>query len=186
MMHAGRPVVLLSALLLLACSTPGARKGGTLESNPAQISKQILVPASPEQVWEAWTTVDGVKSFFAPDGRIDLNPGGAYEMYFDPKAEPGQRGSEGCTLLAVDPNAKRLVFNWNFPPSLPSIRKQKTVVEVTLIEEGGKTRVRLMQRGFKTSDDWQKGRAYFDKAWDKVLSRLAQRFETGQPVDLSR
>ena len=180
-----RGLAVVLALALVGCSTPGARRGGTLESNPRQISKHVLVPASPAQVWDAWTTVEGTKTFFAPDARIDLRPGGAYEMYFDPKQEPGRRGSEGCTVLAVDPG-KRLVFNWNFPPSLPAIRNEHTVVEVTILEEAGKTRVRLMQRGFKSGGDWDKGRAYFDKAWEKVLSRLVQRFESGQPVDFSR
>ena len=126
-------------LTLVGCSGPDASRGGTLKSNDRQISKEVIVPASASQVWEAWTTVEGVKSFFAPDARIDPRPGGAYEIFFDPSQEPGRRGSEGCTVLAVAPG-QRLVFNWNFPPNLPSIRKQHTVVELVFIEDAGQCR----------------------------------------------
>jgi uncharacterized protein YndB with AHSA1/START domain len=170
-------VALVSALAFLGCSGAGGRGGGSAQPSPRELRKEALVPASPSQVWMAWTTLEGAKSFFAPDAKIDLRVGGAYEMYFDPSQEPGRRGSEGCTILGVEAE-KRLVFTWNFPPSLPSIRKQKTVVEVMLLEENGKTRVRLTQRGFKLDSDWQKGRDYFDRAWDTVLSRLVKRFET--------
>jgi len=47
------------------------------------------VNANIEDVWNAWTTEEGVKSFFAPACNIDLKVGRAYEMLFDLKAEPG-------------------------------------------------------------------------------------------------
>lgn len=59
------------------------------------ICGEVTVDAPVSDVWEAWTTREGVASFFAPDCRIELEVGGAYEMYFIPDAEPGQRGGEG-------------------------------------------------------------------------------------------
>jgi uncharacterized protein YndB with AHSA1/START domain len=55
----------------------------------------VIVQASIDRVWEAWTTVEGVKSFFAPDPTVDLKIGGSYEMYFDLKAAAGFKGGEG-------------------------------------------------------------------------------------------
>ncbi len=34
--------------------------------------------------------------------RLDLCPGGAFEMYFNPDAPEGQRGGEGYTILAIE------------------------------------------------------------------------------------
>jgi len=147
---------------------------------PAQpIAKQRTVQASVQQVWEAWTTVEGVKSFFAPEAQIGTEVGEPYEIYFVPTAEPGQRGAEGMRIMILDaPNY--LAFTWNFPPSLPSIRHQQTMVAIRLMPGGeGQCRVSLEQWGFGEGEDWEKGRAYFDKAWEYVLDNLVKRFDSG-------
>ena len=43
---------------------------------------QICVPATAARMWEAWTTEAGAETFFGPRCRIDLRPGGAYEVLF--------------------------------------------------------------------------------------------------------
>jgi len=68
-----------------------------------QISYQISVPASLSEVWGAWTTEEGAKTFFAPKCKIELKPGGAYEMYFNLDAPPGEKGGEGMIILAIQP-----------------------------------------------------------------------------------
>ena len=42
-----------------------------------------------EAVWQAWTTSEGIKSFFAPDARVEARPDGPFEIYFNPYAPPG-------------------------------------------------------------------------------------------------
>lgn len=67
-----------------------------MESNDTEraIRGEVIVPAGLDEVWNAWTTEDGIRSFFAPDVRVRLEVGGPYEIYFDPQAEPGRRGAE--------------------------------------------------------------------------------------------
>jgi uncharacterized protein YndB with AHSA1/START domain len=89
------------------------------------ITVQIQVPAPVPEVWKAWTTEEGAQSFFAPRCRIDLRPGGAYEMLFDLEAEPGKQGGEGMVVMAVQPE-RMLAFTWNAPPHLSSVRDQRT------------------------------------------------------------
>jgi uncharacterized protein YndB with AHSA1/START domain len=61
----------LAAVCLLAASAlaPAAERA---------IDKSIDVPASLDRVWDAWTTREGITSFFAPDARIEPRPGGAF------------------------------------------------------------------------------------------------------------
>ena len=61
---------------------------------------------------------EGVKSFFAPDCKVDLRPDGKYEMYFNPEAPWGERGGEGLRVMSVQP-MKMFSFTWNAPPHLP-------------------------------------------------------------------
>lgn len=147
-----------------------------------KILAEVRVPADLPAVWDAWTTEPGVKTFFAPDCRIDLVPGGAYEMYFAPDAPEGLRGGEGCRVLAVQPLAM-LSFTWNAPPSLPTVRGQYTHVTVRFELDGLGTKVTLGHDGWGSGAEWDQALAYFDTAWKRVvLPRLKYRFEH-QPVD---
>jgi hypothetical protein len=66
------------------------------------IRKAVVVPAAVEDVWEAWTTEQGVKTFFAPGASVELAIGGNYEMYFAPQQPKGLQGSEGCKIRPPD------------------------------------------------------------------------------------
>lgn len=147
------------------------------------ISKSMVVPAMVDSVWEAWTTEAGVKTFFAPEARVELSIGGPYEMLFNPEAPVGSQGGEGLTVLSYLPR-EMLSFEWNAPPEFPKIRQQKTWVVVHLDAEGQHTRVRLAHLGFGRDDDWDRVYNYFVRAWDVVLGRLAHRFAVG-PIDWS-
>ena len=144
---------------------------------------EISVPASPKEVWNAWTTEEGIKSFFAPECNIELKVGGAYELLFDLEAESGSQGSEGMIIMAFQPK-EMLSFTWNAPPSYPNIRGQMTHVVLRLSEEGEKsTKLRLSHDGWGSGEEWDQVYHYFDVAWKEVvLKRLIYMFETG-PVD---
>ena len=56
------------------------------------LKKKIVVLASLKEVWDAWTTTRGVKSFFSSQAKVELVIGGVYEIYFDLKAPYGSKG----------------------------------------------------------------------------------------------
>jgi uncharacterized protein YndB with AHSA1/START domain len=154
---------------------------GTVEMRG--VRAEVVVDAPREQVFDAWTTEAGVRSFFAPQARIEAEAGGRYELYFMPDAPAGTRGSEGCVLLALE--APRLLsFSWNAPPTLPTIREQRTVVIVRIVAlEDRQSRVILTHVGWGEGDDWREAERYFDRAWcELVLPRLARSFTEG-PLD---
>jgi uncharacterized protein YndB with AHSA1/START domain len=147
------------------------------------LTAQVEVLAPLEDVWDAWTTESGVRTFFAPACRIDLHPGGAYEMLFNLGAEPGLQGGEGNRLLAIQPRAM-LSFSWNAPPELPAVRWQRTHVSVRFASLGPQnTRVSLRHDGWGEGGEWDEAFRYFERAWKcVVLPRLRCRFEHG-PID---
>lgn len=150
------------------------------ETQNRSIQFSEIIPAPIGQVWQAWTTEEGVRTFFAPECRIDLAPGGAYEMYFDVDSPAGSKGGEGCKLLAFD-EPHMLSFTWNAPPELPLIRSQFTHVMVHLSSiSDNETLVTLVHDGWGNSEKWDEGIAYFERAWGEiVLPRLRQRFLSG-------
>ncbi len=147
------------------------------------VQHQVIVQASVDAVWEAWTTEQGVKTFFAPACNIDLRANGLYEIFFDPDAEPGKRGADEMRILALQPK-NMLSFTWNAPLHLPNVRWQLTHVVIRLRElEAGQTLVTLTHDGWGEGEEWDAALAYFVRAWgDVVLPRLQHRFSVG-PVD---
>jgi uncharacterized protein YndB with AHSA1/START domain len=143
------------------------------------LDKEVVVSATPEQVWQAWTTREGIVSFFAPDAKIEPKVGGAFEIYFDPGAPAGMKGADGMRFMALQPG-KMISFDWNAPPFLPEARAQRTFVVVRFapVDERS-TRVSLHHAGWGEGGEWDKAHAYFDRAWGNVLANLKKRFEQG-------
>ena len=86
------------------------------------LRKEVVVPAGIDQVWEAWTTSDGALIFFSTDNKIELRPGGPYEIYFNSQAAYGQRVSEGCRILSYLLK-QMLSFERNAPPDFGPLRE---------------------------------------------------------------
>ena len=146
------------------------------------LSKQVTVKAPVDAVWEAWTTTEGIKSFFAPDAKIEARPGGPFEVYINPYAEPGMKGADDMRFLAVQ-DKKMISYTWNAPPSLPEARKQRTVVIIRFKPlSDTETQVTMTHLGWGDGGEWDKAYDYFDKAWGNVLANLQKRFVSG-PVD---
>ncbi|HSP76957.1 MAG TPA: SRPBCC domain-containing protein, partial [Myxococcaceae bacterium] len=172
-----KPLSVCAALALLLLA-PAARS----EATPRVLSKGVEVKAARAEVWRAFTTTEGARTFLAPDARIELRLGGAYELYFAPEAPVGSRGCDGCRVLSWVPE-EMVSFTWSAPPSLPETRWQRTFVVVRLDDAGeGRTRVRLTHGGWKEGAEWEKTYAYFDKAWDFVLGNLKKGLESGKVI----
>ncbi len=153
---------------------------------PPSLHKKTIVPAPLEEVWSAWTTREGIRTFFAPDGRIEPVVGGAYEIYFMPANAPGERGDDHGRVICLK-DKQLLAFEWGAPPSIPEIRalnRNRSSWVVVEFESLGpdRTEVRLAHHGFLAGESWWKVHDYFTSAWDVVLTRLVHRFESG-PLD---
>ena len=116
-----RAAALALALALLAPSSARAAERA--------IAKSIEVAATLDQAWDAWTTRDGIVSFFAPDAKVEPRVGGAFQIYIDPTAPPGRKGADEMRFLALQPK-KMISFDWNAPPHLAQARAQRTFVVV--------------------------------------------------------
>jgi uncharacterized protein YndB with AHSA1/START domain len=148
------------------------------------LRKEMVVPASLEQAWKAWTTTEGVRTFFSSDANVELAVGGPYEIYFDLEKPYGSRGSEDCKVLSYLPT-EMLSFEWNAPPEFGELRGMHTIVVLQFQEVGpGQVKVILSQLGWGKGEEWDKLYDYFDKAWSWVLGNLKKRFVAG-PIDWS-
>jgi uncharacterized protein YndB with AHSA1/START domain len=171
-----RPSRKTGVAALIVCASALAMAG------ERAIDKEVVVAAGVDQLWDTWTTREGITSFFSPDARIDARVGGAFQIYMDPGAQPGLKGADDTRYLALQPK-RMLSFDWNAPPHLPEARQQRTVVIVRLepVSERS-TKVTLHHVGWGDGGEWDQAYAYFDRAWGFVLGNLKTRFEKG-PID---
>ena len=146
------------------------------------IDKEVVVKAGVADVWKAWTTRDGLKTFFAPDANIELRVDGPFEIFFNPSGKPGMKGADGLKIIGFQENSM-LSFTWNAPPQFPEVRRQRSIVIVRFEPVGeDRTRVTLHHVGFGVGGEWDKAFDYFGKAWPYVMNNLEQRFAKG-PID---
>ncbi len=138
------------------------------------IRKSIVLNIDVDSVWSKWTTHEGLLTFFGNDNKIELIPGGAFEIYFLMDNPYGLRGSEGCKVLSYLPK-RMLSFSWNAPPQYVDSRDSdyKTWVVIELLQlSDDDTKVVLTHLGWPQGDEWNNVYEYFDSAWERVLGEL--------------
>jgi uncharacterized protein YndB with AHSA1/START domain len=151
---------------------------GHFPTSERVLHKAVTVAAPAEDVWWAWTTDAGIRTWLVDDSRIELRVGGPYEWYFLTEAEPGGQGSEGCQVIGFQAPTM-LTFTWNAPPHLAEARDQRSVVLLRLRpDEVDTTRVEITHLGWGDGGEWDEAFDYFDAAWDGVLRELRSYFES--------
>lgn len=152
---------------------------------------EAIVAAPPPEVFQLWTSVEGIKRFFAPNARVDARVGGRYEVIFAPAKDPegDSHGTKGARVLKLVRN-KELAFEWvtfagdeslgrNAPPYAPPserhVRPLPTWVELTFNPVAGdpnQTHLRFAHYGFREGEKWEESYRWFDRAWKGVLDEL--------------
>ena len=144
-----------------------------------RIEREVTVKSPRADVWRAWTTREGAKSFFSQDAKIEMTPGGAYEIYFNMSAPAGSRGGETNQVVAFEPE-RWVLFTWNAPPKFAELRKEHTYVLLRFDDAaGGGTRVRLTHFGWRETEEWDAIYKYFENAWSYVMGEFEKKY--GQP-----
>ena len=150
------------------------------QTGERSLSFTIDINAPVDTVWSRWSTVAGLKKFFAPEANLELKTFGRMEVLFSPNQPAGQRGAENNMVLAVQ-EKQMLSFTWDAPPTFPEVRKQRTTVIVRFIAvDNKKSQVHFTQIGFGSGHDWDAVYNYFGPAWGNfVLPNLKYSCEGG-------
>jgi uncharacterized protein YndB with AHSA1/START domain len=155
--------------------TSGARRTVTLERT---------FSASIEEVWDLWTTKDGIESWWGPDGfavtvrKLDLRPGGALiyamtavgadQIEFMKNAGMPLLSETRVTYTEVDP-PRRLAYS-TLADFIPGVEPypSATIVELHPIPDG--VRMVLTQEAMH-DEHWTQMAVM---GWESELNRLAQ------------
>lgn len=135
----------------------------------AELIREVIVDASPSTIFPFLTDPAKHVLWMGTEAELDARPGGGYRVLAQ-GVHPGVG-----KFIEVVPNEKlTFTFGWD-EPNHP-IPAGSTEVEITLVPEGEKTRVRLTHRGLP--DD---AVADHTNGWDFYLGRLATVASGGDP-----
>ena len=98
-----------------------------------QIEREVVLPVSPAEAWEAVTAPERLEEWFANDVELDARPGGIGVFRWDD-------GDVRHAVVEVADEAERLVLRWD----------DEGLVELQLDEHPDGTRVRVRE----TSPEW--------------------------------
>ena len=127
-----------------------------------EISREIALDATPEQVWEAIATGPGIDSWFMGRNEVEPREGGTTRMTV------GEYTGE-ATVTAWDPPHR-------FAHRGAAAEDLSYMAIEFLVEgrQGGSTLLRLVHSGVFGGDDWEAEYDALAKGWDMYLRSLDQ------------
>jgi uncharacterized protein YndB with AHSA1/START domain len=140
------------------------------------VELERLLQAPRERVWAALVDPSQAGTWFAASANIVPEPGGAYELFWQP-GSPDHQSTVGCRITAIAP-ARYLAFTWRGPDELSAIMNEgdppppPTHVTITLAPVQGGTLLRVRHAGFRASPDWARARSWHERAWATCLDNL--------------
>ncbi len=149
---------------------------------PRKLVWTLVVPASADRAWAAWTDPEEMVTWAGPGAETDLRPGGTWEVHFEPDRPKGQRGSDANRIISITPQ-RELVIEAGAPREFPTVREEKTRFTVTLEPVGESfTRITAEQTRWREGEEWDRAYAYLAEANAEWLSWLLKRYVEG-PID---
>jgi uncharacterized protein YndB with AHSA1/START domain len=133
-----------------------------------RLAKEVELAATPDEVWQAISTPEGMSLWFVPheqaDGEVEADFGG---------------GNTQAGLVLEREPGRRVVYGAPGPDGVPPM-------SIEFLIEGkddGTTVLRLVQSGF-FGDDWEAEYDGFGRGWDMFLHNLTEYFRhfAGRPA----
>ncbi len=124
---------------------------------------ELQINATPEQVWAAVTTPEGITSWFAPEARVNPGENGTVWISWGP-------GMEGESRIAAWEPGQKFAFTQGRPDG-------ESMVEFQIEAQSGSTLLRLVQSGFGTDAKFDDEYNSTSRAWMLFLFLLRHGLE---------
>ncbi|HXP28582.1 MAG TPA: SRPBCC domain-containing protein [Solirubrobacteraceae bacterium] len=144
------------------------------------VEREILIAASAEVVWGVITEPQQISRWFSDDAALEARAGADGALTW----KPGGRGGEKQVDLVVPIRVvdaepfRRFSFRWNHPEGSAPDESNSALVEFSLIDEPGGTRLRVVESGIElvTSDEQTKARyaEEHEHGWQKHFGELLE------------
>ena len=146
------------------------------DTSPVVVEGAVAAPV--DTVWAAWTTNEGLRSWYTPHSEIDLRIGGLLRANYD---SPGALGGSLVVereILSFEPNKMLSVRVVKLPDGFPFVSTIRSMWTVVYFDPLGqeRTQVRVVSLGLDTSEESRWMRAFFEQENRTVLQQLQNHF----------
>jgi uncharacterized protein YndB with AHSA1/START domain len=145
------------------------------------LQHRIVIPASLDSIWWAFTTTEGVQSWAVPLAHVDFRLGGIWESSYQPGARIGDAGNIRNRFISFLPRRMISMQAIDAPPGFPHpdlLPELFTVMEFQPLGEAG-VRVTVSGVGYRTGQEYDAIRSLFDQGNAWSLQQLHRRFTKG-------
>jgi uncharacterized protein YndB with AHSA1/START domain len=178
----------LALALLIAASMPAFAAPVSFEirteaDGTATLSHEVVIPAAPQEVWAAISSIDGWKTWAVPAGWVAAEQPRVLETSYNPAARPGDAANIKNEFVSIVPGRQLVFRTVKAPEGFPhfdALSQVKQTFELTPEADG--TRVRLTGTGYAKSEAGNAVLAFFKGGNKASLEMLRERFENG-PID---
>jgi len=181
---------LLSVLPAAAQSPAGVRDTSYVAPDGTRVLQHVVViPATMQQVWDAFATTEGAAAWVAPLVHVDFRLGGIWESSYNPDSKIGDAGNIQNRFVSYRPPHMISMQVARTPAGFPHADKLKgDIVTVLEFKELGTKEVQVTESmvGFKPNDkahDTILG--FFRQGNAEALTALRKRFVDG-PIDFRK
>lgn len=143
------------------------------------VEREILIEARPEVVWRVITEPGHISRWFTDEAEVEARPGASGTLTW----KPGGRGAGEKAVDSIVPIRvvdaepfRRFCFRWNHPDGSEPDETNSALVEFSLAEEAGGTRLRVVESGIaavtRGDEDMARYREGHIRGWEKHLGEL--------------
>lgn len=146
--------------------------------NLAPIIAEAVIDAPLKEVWSAWTTGQGLKSWLAPHAEIEMKIGGVMRTNYNPEGKLGDPQTIENEVLSYEPGKMLSTRVKKTPENFPfssSIRDMWTVLYFREITPNS-TEIRVVGLGFSADEESQRMRTFFERGNEVTLQQLKNHF----------
>jgi uncharacterized protein YndB with AHSA1/START domain len=142
------------------------------------VEREILIEASPQVVWGVITEPDQISRWFSDDADVEGRAGADGTLTWKPGGRGGSRESDLVVPIRVveaEP-FRRFSFRWNHPQGAGPDESNSALVEFSLVEEAGGTRLRVLESGVGAVTHDEEGKARYledhGQGWERHFGEM--------------
>jgi activator of Hsp90 ATPase-like protein len=180
------PILLALAALwpsLVASSQEVRNTSVTNGSGERVLRIESTVPASPKEIWKAFTTVDGLKTWIAPVVSIDLRVGGTLSTHYDKTAVIGSPGTIRLGIvnyLEGEQMTLKVKLTKRFGEKVCAEDQNLQEIIQLVPWTNGTTKVISSMVGWGTGKEWDDTYDFFAKGNEWTYQQLVKSFSANR------
>lgn len=148
------------------------------DDDASLLSHEGIVDAPLAEVWNVWSTSEGLRQWMAPHAEIDLRVGGLMRANYNPDGKLGDSQTIVNTVLSFEPQRMISIKVIKTPDGFPFPNAIAQMWSVIYFAAAGanRTAFREVSLGFSSDEESQRMRAFFNNGNATTLSQLQQHF----------